>query len=118
MARHTQAADRDLLVRERFDERVRDEVRLLIDDELIAEHAREPFGRHSDRLDRVLAFLRSRPVAGKYVIVCVSSYAQYRIARLTGVRGQRPEFVDEVSFGSIAEAEHAVFLCRVSELDQ
>ena len=118
MDTRAEATDRDLLVRERFDERVRDEVRGLIDDDLIAEHASDPFGRHSERLDRVLNFLRSRPVAGKYAIVCVRSYSDYRVARLTGVKGKPPEFVDDASFASIAEAEHAVFLRRLGELEQ
>ena len=90
----------------------------LVDDALVAEHAADPFGRHSDRLEHVLAHLRSGPLAGKEVILCEQPFERYRLARLTGVRGERPVPVGAEVYRTIEEAEHAVFRLRLELLRQ
>jgi branched-chain amino acid transport system permease protein len=110
-------ADQNELVMARWDARMRQVLSPLIVDELIAEHERDPLGVHSDDLKRVLNyFRRTAPKDGKYVVVCVEPFRQWSIARLSGVRGRGPAFVDDRTFGSEREAMHAVFLRRIEDL--
>lgn len=107
--------DRQLEVYERFDRDARARIRaLLTDDTIIAEHAANPAGPHSDALQRVLRYFRRAPVPGKYVIVAVRPWQEYRIATLTGVRGEAPVVLDDGPYATEAEAMHAVFLRRVA----
>jgi branched-chain amino acid transport system permease protein len=109
--------DRNVLVLERWDARIRQALRPLITDELIAEHERDPLGDHSDALKRVLNyFRRATPKDGKYLVVCTEPFRRWHIARLSGVRGRAPVSVDERNFESEREAMHAVFLRRVGDL--
>jgi branched-chain amino acid transport system permease protein len=114
----TSIIDRDQVVRTRWDERTRQALRPLITDELIAEHEREPLGDHSDQLKRVLNFFRRASLKGKYLVVCVEPFRQWRIARLSGLRGRGPVFVDDRSFLSERDAVHEVFLMRIKDFLQ
>jgi len=109
-------SDRSLLVYARWDARMRESLRALINDGLIAEHRRQPLGQHSDALERVLNYFRRAPLTRKYVIVCTRPYAEWKIGELSGVRGDPPRIIDDRSFTSEAEAQHAVFLRRVDDL--
>ena len=54
-------------------------------------------------------------MAGKYITVCVRMFAEYKIGRVTGVRGEPVEIFDGV-FSSEEACEHAVFLMRINDL--
>jgi hypothetical protein len=108
--------DRQLEVYERFDQGARERVLALLTDDVIAEHGANPAGPHSDALQRVLRYLRRAPVPGKYVIVAVRPWQEYRLGRLTGVRGEAPVVLDEGPYATEQEAMHAVFLRRVADL--
>jgi hypothetical protein len=108
--------DRQLEVYQVFDHLSRERVVGLLSEEIIAEHAANPAGPHSDALQRVLRYLRRAPVQGKYLIVAVRPWAEYRIAALTGVRGQAPTVLGDGPYATEAEAMHAVFLKRVDAL--
>jgi branched-chain amino acid transport system permease protein len=108
--------DRQLEVYELFDRRARERTVALISDEVVAEHAANPAGPHSDALQRVLRYLRRAPVPGKYVVVAVRPWREYRIGVLAGVRGEAPTVLEHGPYGTEAEAMHAVFLRRVADL--
>ncbi len=108
--------DRQLEVYAAFDARIRESLRRLINEDLIAEHASQPLGPHSDALTRVVNYFRRAPQAGKYIIVAEEPWQRYRIARLTGVRGAPPQMIDDVAHASEEAAMHAVFLLRVRDL--
>jgi len=92
---------------------------------LIEEHARNPIGipgqngqkavGHSEDLQRVIDKFRRHPQEGKLVRVCTKPHREWRIGRLTGVRGDLPELLDG-TYESEDEAEHAIFLLRIDEL--
>lgn len=113
-----QAVDRQLQVYEDWDRKQRRRIAALITDELIAEHERAPLGQHADALERVLAYFRRQPQPGKYVVVATRPWAEYRIAALSGVRGQPARIVDNETFPSEEAAMHGVFLRRVRELTE
>jgi hypothetical protein len=108
--------DRQLEVYELFDRRARERTLDLITDEVVAEHAADPAGPHSDGLQRVLRYFRRAPVPGKYVVVAVRPWQEYRIGALSGVHGEAPDVLDDGPYATEEEAMHAVFLRRVDEL--
>jgi len=112
----TPVVDKALAYYERFDREQRQQLKALIDDSLIAEHRANPLGPHGDRLRRLLNYFRRAPQGGKYAVVAVERWREYRLARLSGVRGQAPEVLDEPIFRSEVEALHGAFLARVREL--
>lgn len=92
---------------------------------LIAEHRENPIGKpgkagragiqHSDDLARVIDKLRRAPMAGKYVRICVTPHADYRIGVASGVRG-RPVRMLDGRYPSEDACEHAIFVKRVQDL--
>lgn len=103
------------MVYERFSAAWADRVRALVDAELIEEHRRAPRGPHSDRLARVLRYLRSRPIAGKEIVLEVEPWREYRIGLLSGVPGRAAVPLD-AAYATYDEALHAIFLRRVERL--
>jgi len=74
-------------------------------------------GIHEDfLLNRVLLRMRAQPAKNKLVVVCTKVEKEWRIARLAGIRGVPPEFVDERVFGDEQEVQHAIFLMRLDEM--
>jgi hypothetical protein len=109
--------DRQVQIYEIFERRLRPRIRELITPEIVAEHEARPGGPHSDGLQRVLNFFRRQPLPGKYVIVAVRPWAEYRIGVLSGVRGQTARVLDDERFASEEAAMHGIFLRRIRDLD-
>jgi hypothetical protein len=85
---------------------------LVPDPALAAEFRATPLGHHSDALARLLRVLRSEPLEGKHVVVCVQPFREYRLGRLTARRGAPVALVPGPVLDSPAAAEWAVFLRR------
>ena len=79
--------------------------------ELAREFRRQPYGRHSDALQRLLTVMRSEPVAGHHVLVQESRHGPFRLARLGAKRGDAITILDE-SCPDRAAGEWALFLRR------
>jgi hypothetical protein len=73
-----------------------------------------PVGLHSPGLQRVLNVLRGEPLAGKYVLIEITPHERWRLARLTGERGQPVPVLDTV-FTDLETAEREVFMLRWKE---
>jgi hypothetical protein len=112
----TQTPDGAAIAFEMWDKRMRMALRSLLTKKIIGEYRRDPSGLHSDTLKRVLNYFRRSPELPPYVIVCTRPFREWRVARLSGVRGIPPAFIDERKFSSEAKAMHAVFLLRVDEI--
>lgn len=69
-------------------------------------------------LKRVLLRMRGESMPGKLIIVCTEVEKEWRIARLSGIRGVPPEFVDDRVFTEEQDAQHAIFLMRLDELPE
>lgn len=111
--------DKALHYHERFDRRLREQLVKSIDDGLLAEHRANPLGQagpQSDTLRRVLNYFRRAPQAGKYVVIAVQPWREYRIGVLSGARGAPPKLLDQPACATEEEALHAVFLARVRDL--
>ena len=76
-------------------------------------------GIHDDfLLNRVLLRMRAEPVKDKLVVICTKVEQQWRIARLSGVRGVPPEFVTDKVYDNEHAPQHDIFLMRLDELPE
>ncbi|HEX2525228.1 MAG TPA: hypothetical protein VHL31_02865 [Geminicoccus sp.] len=67
-------------------------------------------------LRQVLFRMRAQPPKGKLVVICTKVDQEWRIGRLSGVRGIPPAFVDDRVFNDENEIQHAIFLMRLDEM--
>ena len=79
--------------------------------DLALEFKSRPFGRHSDDLQRMLNLFRSGPLPGNYCLVCTKPHREWALARF-GQSSREPVDLLGPTFGSLAEAEWAVFKLR------
>jgi N,N-dimethylformamidase len=79
--------------------------------DLAREFKAKPFGAHSPDLQYLLNLMRSREIAGRYVLIMTQPPAQWTLARLTdGNNG--PPVLTNTSFDSLEAAEWEVFRLR------
>jgi branched-chain amino acid transport system permease protein len=112
----TETLDKDIVYMRRFDKMQRDYLKTLVSPEIIDEHRRSPQGQHSEALQRLLIYFRSRPQVDKYAIVVVELNKAYRIVALSGYRGVPPRAVEDKIYPNQKEAFHGVFMRRVHDL--
>jgi hypothetical protein len=70
------------------------------------------------KLDRVLTRMRMQPTGafgGKLIIVCTKLEQEWRIARLSGIRGIPPKFVDDRVFTDEQSAQTEIFAMRLEQ---
>ena len=79
--------------------------------DLIEEFRRDPLGKHSADLIRLLNRLRVDPPGNKLCLVEIESHKAWRLGLLKA-RGAPVEIVSERVFGSIAEGEWEAFKLR------
>ena len=76
-------------------------------------------GIHEDiLLNRLLLRMRAQPAKGKLVVICTKIEKEWRIARLSGIRGVPPEFVSDKVYSDENLVQHDVFLMRLDELSE
>jgi len=92
-------------------------IHALVNSVLVEEHRRQPLGPHSPQLTEVLHFLRRSPDPDlpRYVVLRTRSPTGWVIGACAAGRGSRPRPIDSPRYLSRAEAEHAVFLRRLSD---
>ena len=72
---------------------------------------------HGD-LAKVLIRMRAmQPAAfgGKYVVICTKIDEEWRIGRLSGIRGVPPSFVNDKVYNDENEIQHDIFLLRLEQ---
>lgn len=83
--------------------------------DLAEEFRRDPRGRHSDALQKLLHRMRWQgdpTESGRYVLVVLEPGRRWRLARLPRRRGAPVEFFSDRVFDSLAQAEWHVFALR------
>lgn len=74
-------------------------------------------GIHEDiLLNRVLIRMRAQPVAGKLIVICTKVEKEWRIGRLTGIRGVPPVFVNDKIYDDEQMIQLDIFLMRLDEM--
>ena len=109
-------ADKSLAVVAALNNEIANRAASLVDDELIAEHRRNPFGAHSDRLLRVLHYVRRQPIVNKFVVVFSWDLVNWTVARMPADLRHEVILIPEAQFATYAEAEHEVFRRRMDDL--
>ena len=84
----------------------------LFDHDLAREHLADPFGEPSPGLRLLLDCMRNEPPAGRLVILADHGGVRFRLAQLTGERGDAPILLDLPGFDSVADAARAIFRLR------
>lgn len=112
----TEIDDKDDLYHRRFDKVLRDYLKTLVCDEIIAEHKSKPLGQHSEALERLLLYFRRAPQEDKYALHSGGPKGPYKIIAFSGVRGMSPRIVEDKEYTSIDDAYHGVFMRRVHDL--
>ena len=110
--------NKQIIYSRRFNSRLRNYLKTLINDEVIAEHKANPVGKHSYELTRLLNYFRKAEVPDKYAVAQIGPLkdSQYKIFAFTGDPEKPPRVVDERVYSSKNEAYHAIFLLRVNDL--
>ncbi len=107
------AVDKQLQTYALFQAQLKTEIKALITPELTEEHRRQPLGRHSDALERVLNFFRRPPAYALYSRV---AFREWQIIRLPIDPAAPPTPVEDTVYRSENEAYHALFLRNVNDL--
>lgn len=81
------------------------------DRKVVEEFRRNPIGRHSPQLQRVLNLFRGAPMEGKYVLITRIPHKEWVLGQMTGKRGEPIRMTNQV-FHNIEEAEWYVFRQR------
>ncbi len=99
-----------------FDEKQKQFLKTLVNDEVIEEHRSRPLGQHTEPLARLLHYFRRLPIERQYAVRKDSRLGTYTIVRLSGVRGQAPDAAADVQLQTIEEAYHKIFMLQIGEL--
>ena len=110
--------NKQIIYSRRFNSRLRNYLKTLVNDEVIAEHKANPVGKHSYELTRLLNYFRKAEVPDKYAVAQIGPLkdSKYKIFAFTGDPEKPPRVVDERVYSSKNEAYHAIFLLRVNDL--
>ena len=113
-AEGTTLRDGNHVYRDHFDAMTRAYLKKIITEDLIEEHRRKPSGRHSEALERVLAYFRRLPLQHQYALH--RDPAGFRIVALSTDRRGRPQPVDDARYPTLNDAYHGVFLKKLKDL--
>lgn len=108
--------DRDVVYRQYFDAKQSEFLRMLVCDDVIEEHKRNPRGQHSEPLERLLHHFRRMPMKDKFAVKCDSATSRFSIVALSGVRGTPPRAVGVSDYATVEEAYHGIFLLQIKDL--
>jgi len=76
-------------------------------------------GIHEDiQLNRTLLRMRAQPATNKLVVICTKIEKEWRIGRLSGIRGVPPKFVGRKVYDNEQDPQHDIFLMRLDEFPE
>ena len=107
--------DGNSVYRDLFDSMTRQYLKKIVTDDLIEEHRRKPTGRHSEALERVLAYFRRLPLGHQYALQSGPDDG-YRIVALSTARRGRPHPVDDAHYPTLDAAYHGIFLKKLKDM--
>lgn len=84
--------------------------------DLAKEFRRQPYGRHSDELQRLLNLMRGGPNSGRLVALCIRRHREWVLGRLGAGPFDPVKRIDDRVFKSFDEIEWEIFRIRWKEL--
>ena len=106
--------DKDLDVRNHFEQITRKYLLSVLSDALMEEHRRSP-PHMSEPLVRLLAWCQRRPLQEQYAVKQEGA-GSFRLIRFSGVRGHKPVYVSDENFATVGDARHGAFLRHIEDL--
>ena len=71
---------------------------------------------HDDfQLNRTLLRMRAQPATNKLVVICTKVEKEWRIGRLSGIRGVPPVFATRKVYDNEQDPQHDIFIMRLDE---
>lgn len=68
--------------------------------------------------NRVLRRMRASSAKGKLIVICTKVEKEWRIGRLSGIRGVPPEFATDKVYDNEQDPQHDIFLMRLQEMPE
>ena len=84
--------------------------------DLCEEFKRQPFGRHSADLHKLLDLMRWGFARGRTIILCTVPHKEWRLAKFGPRRGTPMQIDESRAFGSYEQAAWACFRARWKEM--
>jgi len=84
--------------------------------DLCQEFKRQPFGRHSADLHKLLDLMRWGFARGRTIILCTVPHKEWRLAKFAPRRGMPMEIDQSRAFSSYGDANWACFRARWKEV--
>src|SRR4051794_12386388 len=101
-AEQSDQPNKDLEVRDHFDQMTRAYLRSVLTDELIEEHRGGNAGPPSEPLARLLAWCQRRPLPQQYAIKADED-GSFRLIAFAGKRGERPRYISHQRYTTVRE---------------
>lgn len=100
-----------------FNNKQREYVRKVLNDDIIEEYRSQPLGRHSEPLERTLAYFRRLPISQQYALK-QDADGTYRIISMSGKRGVPPTFVGDEVFETVHDGYFGIFMRQIKDMDE
>lgn len=113
----TLVADSDQHFFDYFSDKQREYVRKVVSDDLIEEYRRQPLGRHSEPLERTLAYFRRLPISRQYALRQAKD-GTCRMISMSGKRGVPPTYVGDEIFRTPQEGYVGIFMRQIKDMDE
>ena len=99
-----------------FNNKQREYVRKVINDDIIEEYRRQPLGRHSEPLERALAYFRRLPISQQYALKQERD-GTYRMISMSGKKGVPPSYVGNETFKTLHDGYFGIFMRQIKDMD-
>ena len=100
-----------------FNAKQREYVWQVLSDDLIEEYRRQPLGRHSEPLERVLAYFRRLPISQQYALKQERD-GTYRMISMSGRKGVAPKLVSNEIYQTTQDGYFGIFLRQIKDMDE
>ena len=104
-------------VYEYFAAKQREYVEQVLDDDLIEEYRRQPLGRHSEPLERTLAYFRRLPMDQLYALKKEGD-GTYRMISMSGRRGARPVYANDEVYQTLQDGYFGIFMRHIQDMTE
>ncbi len=100
-----------------FNAKQRKYVKKVLNKAIIEEYRRCPLGRHSEPLERVLAYFRRLPLQQQYGLKREAD-GTFRMIAMSGLRGAPPNPASREVFRTVEEGYFGIFLRQIKDMTE
>lgn len=100
-----------------FNAKQRAYVKKILNDDIIEEYRRQPLGRHSEPLERTLAYFRRLPLHKQYALKKEAD-GTYRILSMSGRRRVAPRLMSDEIFQTLHDGYFGIFMLQIKDMGE